>query len=124
MRNSGMVDGWNQNHLEPDDALDHEALELSAIADVRRCEIVVLLVDPLELGEHVRRYEPAAADLIPLHGLVGRALRDQLTFERVVPAADVQLVIEEAVQTLVHVLMERAQLRLGERSTRRGLEVS
>src|SRR5215212_5864916 len=56
---------------EGDDAFDHDAFELAAVADVARGEVLIALPDELHLREHVGRHEPAAAHLGALDRDVG-----------------------------------------------------
>src|SRR4051812_30882057 len=97
--------------LEGQHALEHEALELSAIPDVRRREVEVLLVHPLRLREKQRGHEPASAVLPAVHGDVVRDA-GELTLHRVVARAEIELVAREAVDALVRLLPDRAVLEL------------
>src|SRR5688572_30980044 len=97
--------GWRRSS-EGDDALDHEALELAPAADVARREGLVALADELELREHVRRDEPAPADLVALHADVVLDA-GELAVHAVGAAADVELVAGEAVEALAHELAQR-----------------
>src|SRR5688572_23687389 len=73
---------------EGDHALDHEALELAAVADVVRREVEVALLDELDLGEHVRSHEPAATELRAAHRDVVRDVGERALHD-VVASADV-----------------------------------
>src|SRR5215207_7363596 len=107
---------------EGDDALDHEALELAAAADVARGEGRVALADELELREHVRGHEPAAADLGARHRDVVRDARE-LPVHRVVPAPEVEPLAGEPVQPLARELPQRAPRLLPGRGPGHGLDV-
>src|SRR5678816_3155540 len=104
------------SYLEADGTREHEALEGRAVADVRGREVVVLLRHPLGLGQDVRRHEPAAAELPAIDRLIAVALRDQLAAQVIVPAAEIQLVVGEAIQAFEHLLAKVTQLRLAERA--------
>src|SRR6478752_4936654 len=96
---------------ECDDAFDHDALELPAAADVARRKIEILLVNELDLREHVRRDEPSSAELRAPDRDVVRDSR-QLTLHRVVASADVELVPGESVESLADELPQGATLNL------------
>src|SRR5215203_1109303 len=117
-----LVDQTVGRGSEGDDALDHEALELAAAADVARREGLVVLADELDLREHVRGDEPAAADLVALD-------RDivpdpsELTVHRVGAATDIELVAGEPIQPFSCQLPQGPAGLLGHRGARHGLDV-
>src|SRR4051812_15854351 len=96
------------SRLEGQRSLHHKPLELPTAADVSLREVEVLLVHPLELREEHRRYEPATAELYPAHLCIVRKSCGELTGDDVVPATDIRLLAEEAIQAFARVLPHRA----------------
>src|SRR5690349_20140456 len=81
---------------EGDRALDHQALELAAVADVGRREVVVLLVHVLDLGQEARGDEPATGEGVLRHADVlrhrrGGGAEEHVGADRVVAIAGVEL---------------------------------
>src|SRR5262245_19312782 len=109
--------------LERHHRLDHDAVELRAVADVRGREVLVLLLHVLDLGQHVGREEPAAAGLDALDGHVIRHPL-QATFRSVPATRHVELVLEEAVGALRRVVIPVAIGGLARGSTLRLLDVA
>jgi hypothetical protein len=93
--------------LEGHSAAEHEALEVSAAPNVRRGKAVVVLVHPLTLGEQVFRHEPAAAELIAVDvHVIGHS--EETAVEVDDTPAHVELILGEAIQSLVDLLRDLA----------------
>src|SRR5689334_770550 len=96
---------WSQRSGESEGnaAFHHERLDLPAVANVGRGEVVVHLLHPLGLEQDRRDDEPAGGELRPVYGDLARHAR-QRPLRDVVPAGHVQLVAVEAVEGLTSVL--------------------
>src|SRR4051812_19559762 len=117
-----LVLSFGKRSSEGQRALDHEALELTAVADVGRGEVEVLLVHVLDLGEEQRGDEPASA-VLPAVDTDVVAHAGQLTLHGVVAHGEIELVLREPIETLVRLLTDRPVLDFGATLARRGLDV-